>query len=83
MKINKKAMLFGGIVGFLAGFLISCNQPSIEAGNGFIGEEIGSIDSSTNIGGRIGVYKFTDPNTVNMEYIIVESDRGISIERAK
>lgn len=57
MKVNKKAMIFGGIVGFLAGFLISCNQASVETGNGFIGEEIGGIDSSTNIGGRIGVVK--------------------------
>ena len=83
MKVNKKDIIFVGLVGFLAGIIVGCNKPSIEAGNGFIGEEIGSIDSSTNVSGRIGVYKFTDPNTLNVEYIIVESDKGISIERAK
>lgn len=80
MKINKKAMLFGGIVGFLAGFLISCNQPSIEADSGFIGEEVGSIKSSTDIGERIGVYKF---EVDNREYIVVESDRGISVVKGR
>ena len=80
MKVNKKAMIFGGIVGFLAGFLISCNQTSIEAVNEFIGEEIGSIDSSTSRGGRIGVYKF---EVDNREYIVVESDRGISVVKGR
>lgn len=80
MKVNKKAMIFGGIVGFLTGFLISCNQTSIEAGNGFIGEEVGSLDSSTNVSGRIGVYKF---EVDNRDYIVVESDKGISVVKGR
>lgn len=80
MKINKKAMIFG-VVGFLTGSIVGCNNLSIKADNGFIGQQIGNIESNTNTSGRIAVYKFTDPYTFR-DYIIIESDKGIAMERA-